>query len=329
MAVATATATKQVSAATAAANVFVADHLAQAQTLGTQLADLVANPSGFVAALESGLAGLADQAVVEGIARVAPGIGPVLGIRLPLLDRVHKAYKRGTRRTPTTQLLDVVDRLLGNPMNEIRWLGIWDFERLLPTDPERTWQLMRRTAAGAGEWITVDTLAHPYGAGILRDDRRWAELELLIYSRSRWERRLVGSTLATLPHVNYPGGDDHMLVVRHGLSLVSQLIGDNEPDVQKALSWALRTLAPLNPSEVTVFLETEAQTARRNHDGNRAWVVRDSLSKLPDDTAACLRASLEGIRRESGGPSTSRAATAATSTPSGAASRPDQRSRED
>ena len=323
MSAATADATQ--STTTAASNRFVASHLAEATALGERLVDLVPDPDALVVALKHEFAALADPLYVDGIRSVTPGLGPVLGVRLPLMEAAHKAFKRGTRRTSTSLLVDAMDRLLREELREIRWFGIWNLGRLLPTDPERTWQLLRRAARDADEWITVDTLAHPYGEGILRDARRWAELEQLVYSPSRWERRLVGSTLATMPHVNVPGGGDR-LVVRRGLALVEQLIGDAEPDVQKALSWALRTYAKLDPAAVTAFLEAEAHTARRNHDGNRAWVIRDSLAKLPDDTATYLRASLEGIRRGPGGPSTSRAAEAvaafAANVPGGALDRP-------
>jgi len=292
---------------TATAQAFVAAHLARATALGEHLATLVGQPDEFAAVLEAGFGDLADAAYIEGSRRIAPGLGEIVGVRLPLMEAAHKAFGRATRRNPTSPLLDVVDRLLGNRYADIRWFGMWSLERLLPTDPERTWQLMRRAARGAEEWITVDTLAHPYAAGILADSRRWAELDQLVFSPSRWERRLVGSTLAAMPHVKGRGAGDKAVLTR-GLGLMEQLIGDAEPDVQKALSWALRTFAQLDPEATAAFLTAEAQAARRDGDGNRAWVIRDSLSKLPAGDAAGLRAALEGIRRVSGGPSTSRAA---------------------
>lgn len=295
---------------TAAAQAFVAAHLARATALGENLVALAGRPDEFAATLEEGFQGLADPAYVEGSSRIAPGLGDVIGVRLPLMEAAHKAFKRGTRHNPSSPLLDVVDRLIRNRYADVRWFGMWDFERLLPTDPERTWQLMRRAAREAEEWITVDTLAHPYGAGILADPRRWAELDQLVFSPSRWERRLVGSTLATMPHGKARGARDKA-VVQRGLTLIEQLIGDAEPDVQKALSWALRTFAQLDLEITLAFLETEARAARRDQDGNRAWVIRDSLSKLPAGAAADLRSTLEGVRRTSGGPSTSRAAIAA------------------
>jgi 3-methyladenine DNA glycosylase AlkD len=291
------------SATTQASNRFVADHLDAARALGERLVDLEGDPDAFVAAMREGFAEMADATYADGVRRVTPGLGPVLGVRLPLMTATHKAFKRGTRKSSAALLLDDMDRLLRMELRELRWFGIWNLGRLLPADPERTWQLLRRAAAQADEWITVDTLAHPYGEGILRDPRRWDELDRLVHSRSRWERRLVGSTLATMAHVNVRGGHDP-LVVGHGLTLIGQLIGDNEPDVQKALSWALRDFTAVDAAAVKAFLDHEVLTARRAQDGNRAWVIKDAMSKLPHEVGR-YRQILEGIRRKPGGPSTS------------------------
>ena len=310
------------SATTAASNAFVVAHRDTAIAVGDRLAELVSDPDAFVVAVRAGLAQLADPAVVDGIHSVAPGLRTVLGVRLPLLEAAHRQFRRSTKHASTAHVLDVTDRLLREEAADVRWFGMWNLERLLATDPERTWQLMRRSARAASEWISVDTLAHPYGAGILREPRRWVELEQLVYSQSRWERRLVGSTLATMPHVKLVGARDRP-VATSGLTLIGQLIGDNEADVQKALSWALRTLADLDSQAVVAFLEEETAMAHDTDDGSRAWVIRDSLSKIPADTAERLRARLEGLKRRPGAPSTSRAAAAAAQfATTGAASRP-------
>jgi hypothetical protein len=60
-----------------------------------------------------------------------------------------------------------------------------------------------------------------------------------------------------------------------------------------------------------------ALTASRNLDGNRAWVIRDTLSKLPNDSER-LRQMLEGIRRR---PTRSGLGDSSTANP-GAAPRP-------
>src|SRR4029077_11762822 len=136
----------------------------------------------------------------------------------------------------------------------------------------------------AGDWITVDDLAHPYGKGIAAEPYRWAELQQLVFSPSRWERRLVGSTIATMTHVDRTRGRDPE-VAGHAIPLLRQLMGDSEPDVQKALSWAWRSLTVVDMARTVDALRAETELAATTDDGHRAWVIRDSLSKLDPGVA--------------------------------------------
>jgi 3-methyladenine DNA glycosylase AlkD len=238
---------------------------------------------------------------------VAPGIGDVHGVRWPLIAAVERGFRQATRNDRPTTLLFIADRLFRERELEARWFAFGLLERTLPVDTERTWQLLRRGAREAGDWITVDTLAHPYGKGIAAEPFRWAELEQLVYSPSRWERRLVGSTIATMTHVDRRRGRDPLVAV-NALPLLAQLMGDAEPDVQKALSWAYRSLTVIDPDAVVAALRAEADRAAAGDDGHRAWVIRDTLTKLDPAIADELRARLAGIRKRAGAPSTSAAA---------------------
>ena len=298
------------SAATAHAVAFVAEKKPLAEAIGRDLAELTADPEAFAAALRAGLISLSDAEYLEGQRRVAPGIGAVLGVRWPLIEAIKRGFRESTRRERTSTWLFVADRLLREPELESHWFAFGLLERLIQDEPERTWQLTRRAAREAADWITVDSLAHVVGKGILAEPYRWAELEQLVYSPLRWERRLVGSTIATTPFIDRRRGREP-LVAQHGLGLIAQLIGDAEPDVQKALAWALRSLTMVDREVVTTFCETEAARAAQTADGHRAWVIRDVLPKLDQVRAAAIRASLDGIRRQPGSPSTSNAAEAA------------------
>ena len=299
-----------VSPATERAIAFVAERLPEAADLGTRLADLTNDPEAYATELRSGLGALADPEYADGQQYVAPGIGSVLGVRRPLLGEIQRAFAKATRGERTSTWLFLVDRLLREPDLEPRWFSFGLLGRTLVDEPERTWQLIRRAAREADDWITIDDLAHVVGKGILAEPYRWAELDQLVYSPSRWERRLIGSTVATVPFVDRRLGREAS-VAEHGLELVSQLIGDAEPDVQKALAWALRSLVLVNAEAVAAFCERQARVAADGNDGHRAWVVRDALGKLPPETASAIRRLLEGIRRRPGAPSTSAAAAAA------------------
>ena len=272
------------------------------ETLGAEIGD----PGAFAARLSAAFAELADPEYRAGQAYVAPGIGPTHGVRTPLQVAVRKSFEKASRHASPSELLVVCDRLLREPEREARWFAISTLQRTLPAEPERTWQLLRHSAAEADDWITVDDLANPYGKGILAEPYRWAELEQLTVSPSRWERRLVGSTIATMPFVNRHLGRSPEVAAR-ALSLLATLVGDAEPDVQKALSWAYRSMAIVDLPATTAALEREAETASARDDGHRAWVVRDSLSKLEPADAARLRDRLAKVRRRAGAPPTSAA----------------------
>jgi 3-methyladenine DNA glycosylase AlkD len=298
---------RPISPVTAAANAFVDGHRSEAQRLGTEIADLVDDPEAFVRRLRDGLAGLVDENYRREQSRVAPGLEDSLGIRLPLLSTIRRAFDRASRWASADSLLWLAERLLREQGLEIRVLAFEILGRVLPTDPERGWQVLRRAARDAHEWITVDTLAHTYGLGILLEPFRWSEIEQLAYSPSVWERRLVGSTIATIPFVKRREGRDPE-IARRALPIIANLLGDADPDVQKALSWALRSMAHVDPVALAAFAEAESIRARASDDGHRAWVIRDALPALEAPDAARIRERLNGIRRRPGAPATSDAA---------------------
>ena len=313
------------SPATQRSRAFVAQRTPDALALGTAAGELVNEPVTLAATVHAGLERLADPEYHEGMHWVAPGLGPTLGVRQPLLAAVSRGLRGAMRDDRAAAILDVADALLRDEMLEIHWLAYDLLERTIADEPERTWQRVRAEAAAAGDWITVDSLAHVAGRGILAEPYRWAELEQLVYSPSRWERRLVGSTIATIPHVDRRAGREPEVAAR-ALPILGDLIGDADADVQKALSWALRAMSTVDHDATLAFLRREAATARRDDDGHRAWVVRDSLEKLPASEADELRGSVAGIRRRRGAPSTSRAsATAAAFSGLGVAVPPSER----
>jgi 3-methyladenine DNA glycosylase AlkD len=278
-----------------------------AVALGRSLAVLIHDPDAFARALSQGLAGLADPEYRDGQRRVAPGIGRIFGVRWPLISAVERGFREAIRGQRPTGSLEIADRLFREPELEPRWFAFGLLDRLLAVDPERTWQLLRRAAREADDWITVDSLARPVGRGVLLEPYRWAELEQLVFSPLRWERRLVGSTVATMPFVDRRVGREAH-VARRGLGLIGGLIGDRDPDVQKALAWALRSLTLVDAAAVAAFVGREADRAAATRDGHRAWVLRDTLSKLPPDVVARTRQRLAGVRRSTGAPATSDAA---------------------
>lgn len=291
------------------ARAFVAERLPEARGLGQALAELIDEPDEFAAVARAGFERLADDEYAAEQERVAPGSGLVFGVRWPLIQAVAAQLRGPLEEGTSSSALWLAQRLATEPERELRLFGLEPLKRALPDDPERSWQLLRRLARSAGDWITVDTLAELYSLGILYEPMRWAEIEQLAYSDSRWERRLVGSTIARMPF-HLPRHRRSELRRLDALTLIKSLLGDSDEQVQKALAWALREWAQVDPAGVGDLLRAETAAAEATDDGHRAWVLRDALSALPA-LAPELRERLAGIRRHAGSPSTSAAAQAA------------------
>ena len=301
--------TATISPVTARADAFVAARLPEARALAARLAPLVELPDTFVAELEAGLGNLADAAYLDELRRMTPGMSAAFGVRTPLTRPIHAAVRRACRGRPDVALW-VAERVEREPYLEVRAIACTLLRISLEADPERSWQLVRRMARAADSWVAVDILAGVAALGILIEPFRWAELEQLIYSPSPWERRFVGSTIATLPFEVVPEDRDR-LSPRPALDLLGQLIGDADQNVQKALAWALRSWTRVDPTGVERFLDAEAGRSADEADGNRAWVVRDALPALAPAEAVRLRRIVAGIRRVPGASSTSTASRAA------------------
>ncbi len=298
-----------ISPVTARADAFVAARLPDARALAARLASLVEQPDVFVTELEAGLESLADPAYLAELRRMTPGMSAAFGVRTPLTRPIHAAVRRACRGRPDVALW-IAERVEREPSFEVRAIACTLLRVSLEADPERSWQLVRRMARAADSWVAVDILAGVAALGILLEPFRWAELEQLVYSPSPWERRLVGSTIATLPFEVVPA-DRERLAPRPALDLLGQLIGDADENVQKALAWALRSWARVDPAGVGRFLDREAGRSAGDADGSRAWVVRDALPAVDAAEAARLRKIVAGIRRAPGAPSTSAASRAA------------------
>lgn len=298
-----------------AAGAYVVAHRGEAAALGERLAELSGEPEAFVSALLDGLSALADPEYAVTLKRVNPGAPIDLAVRSPLVRAVQAPLRRALLETSPASALSLAQRLAQAEQREVRMFALPCLERSLADDSERTWQQLRRLGRGAQDWIEVDGMAGLWARGVLAETFRWAELEQLVYSTRSMERRIVGATLASMPHT-LPTARRVTLVgttSERAYRLIRTLIGDAEPMVQKSLSWAAREWARFDGSGTEALLRDETAIAVERADGYRAWVIRDALSSQPAEVGADLRARLSDVRRKAGTASTSVAAEGAAS----------------
>lgn len=297
---------------TTRAREFVAARLPEARDLGRRLAAELDDPDSFERELVGGFRRLADEDYRAAQEWIVPGVGGVIGVRAPFVAAVERELRRPLRQASSATAIYLADRLSRSDLQEVKLFAHVALRRAIPHDSERSWQVIRRLMRRANEWVSVDSLADVVAQGILHEPYRWAELEQLVYSPHLWERRLVGSTIATLPF-RVAAAERDSLRRAPALELLESLIGDHEADVQKALSWALRSWYRVDPEGVSAFICRETERAAADGDGHRAWVIRDALTLpgLPGQLVSDTKSRLQGLRRNATAPSTSRASEAA------------------
>lgn len=224
-------------------------------------------------------------------------------------DELAEVLADAVADDPPAVVLDLADHLVraGDPALAVVAAALLD--RALPAQPVRAWQLLRAGTRGCRTAIAADALAVPAARGVLLEPYRWAELEQLVLSPSPWERRLAAGAVAVLAASEPEGAGDPELV-RRGLALVADLLGDPDPEVREGLADALRALLAADPNRATAFVAAEAATATATADGNRAAVLRAVTPGL-GTAGAPIDAALTTLRADPSAPSTSRAAATA------------------
>lgn len=198
-------------------------------------------------------------------------------------------------------------RFAAEPDRDARVCAIHALGRSLATDPERSWQLLRRLGRTADDPVVADALAVPMARGVLAERFRSAELEQVAFSDRACERALIGRTVARMPGVLPPDARARW-DVRPALDLLAPIVGDADAAVADAIARAWRALARTDAQSVATRLAAEAETAARTADGARAATIRAALPALPAAEAAAIRTRLGGLRRLPGAPGTSSAA---------------------
>jgi 3-methyladenine DNA glycosylase AlkD len=167
----------------------------------------------------------------------------------PSVRQLRREYSRRLREAPAHLVLAVAERLYRKPGAE----QFFAFELLQHHDASRKLGKTKLETLGSkmDSWSAVDTfsiyLAGPtwqagrVGNGVILS---WAK------SRNRWWRRAALVSTVPLNSKSHGGSGD----ARRTLRVCRLLESDRDPMVVKALSWALRVLAKIDPKAVSSFL---------------------------------------------------------------------------
>jgi len=183
---------------------------------------------------------------------------------------LRRAWSRELRPLPPREVIRLAIQLLDHPGPWSRLVGY----ELIAHHPGGIQALtpaaLRRLSTGLADWGSVDAFACYLSGPAWREGRLpTRQVHAWLRSPDRWLRRTaVVSTVA----LNVPARGGHGDTART-LAVCRQVVDDRDDMVEKALSWALRSLAPRDPREVARFVA-------RHNDELSARVRREVGTKL-------------------------------------------------
>ncbi len=171
--------------------------------------------------------------------------------RVPTLRAIRRRVSRDIESEPAAEVLALADGLLQDGRVS-RWMiyELVHFHEPAMAALDRRW--LERLGEGMASWGEVDPFA-TYLSGVVWREGRIEDADVHAWARSanRWWRR--AALVSTVPlNVRARGGSGDPNLT---LAVCELLRSDRDDMVVKALSWALRALAPQWPDAVSRYLD--------------------------------------------------------------------------
>lgn len=200
----------------------------------------------------------------------APSRLRTLGVPVPAMRQVVRQFAAELADRPPAAVLAVADALVEGGTSEGRQVGYELVARRPDAMARLTPTRVRRLGRGNDNWASVDGFATCLAGPAWRQG--WvtdAEVQRWATSSDRWWRRTALASTVALNVAARGGAGD----TRRTLMVCEKVAADPHPMIAKALSWALRSLAPHDPRAVRAFLAKHRATLP-------AIVVREVTTKL-------------------------------------------------
>ncbi|MFT7485762.1 MAG: 3-methyladenine DNA glycosylase AlkD [Candidatus Paceibacteria bacterium] len=184
-----------------------------------------------------------------------------LGVAVPQIRKVARAVRKQTKEWSDSEVHDLAFAIIAENTLEGRQLAYELFGLRTSLRDGLSIPKLKRLGKGMDNWTSVDVFSttiagQAWRAGSLTD----AEVMRWTNSRDRWWRRAALASTIPLNMASRGGTGD----AQRTLKICQALAGDKDEMVAKGLSWALRSLIPIDESRVEDFLsEHEALMAAR------------------------------------------------------------------
>jgi len=182
-----------------------------------------------------------DEGYLEDMRTVVPGVGEVIGVRVPQL-RVLAAQIAGAYRGEAEFLLDLARRCWGRGSREHRMIALFILARMKKLSPQARWSMAEIFLPDVQDWETCDQLCAALSGQALAEDAVYMDqLESWAGDDNFWVRRVAIVSTVLLRRARFDAELARSLDTRT-LKMCERLLDDQEKYIRKAVDWALREL---------------------------------------------------------------------------------------
>jgi 3-methyladenine DNA glycosylase AlkD len=211
----------------------------------------------------------ASEANRAQMTRTAPTALVIHGVRMPILRKIAREWRREHSETAFADVVGVAEGLWGGESLEERVMAMLLLEEFRRGVPGLTAAHFDRWRVGIDNWVVGDNLAWLLALWVVGDlGHRTDYLWGLIADEDVWSRRLA---VAATVRLNRESDDPSLPDLT--LALVDRVRAERHPMVTKAVSWALRELTKAHREALVAYLDA-------NRDVLASHVVREVENKL-------------------------------------------------
>ena len=210
----------------------------------------------------------ADEEYRQGSKITTPSGLNFIGVRVPIIRKIAKDWIKGNKEITNAEFLDILQALWKQPLFELKSLA----QELLITHKKYwkkfDWKIGESWLNEVDNWVHCDVLSWQIlGFLVLWDKSHLKNLKNYLKRPGKWHRRAAIVSLLQLIRAKE-------IQAKEVLAMIDRIIDDQEPMVQKAISWVLREMIRAsNEKVVKKYLE-------QNQNRLAGYVVREVTNKL-------------------------------------------------
>jgi 3-methyladenine DNA glycosylase AlkD len=237
-----------------------------------ELLEKAKNPEEFTRGLQELLKSYVDRDATKNYQRIIPDTGKFFGVPLPILRVIAAEIGNFIQKEPT-EAPSLLETIWNEGSFEARQIAGKCLEKFGPKNPEICLDFVSSVLPDLDNWSVCDNLAM-FGVEpivysnpelILPLSEKW------IKDKNKWIRRFGVVTLR---------GYKKVQTTNKVFEILGLVMGDNEKEIKKAVSWILREITKKNPDEVAEFL---TGCAKANPGKDARWIIKDGMKKLPKE----------------------------------------------